>query len=262
MRLTFFLALVASSAVHAASTPSPVVVSAANPMAGVTADSLATVYGDHLSTVTAAAASLPWPTSLGDISAVWITDSAGNHFPAHLLFVSPTQMNLWIPAGVAPGAATLAFPVTGLPPGVGTAALRIVPFPVQAAAPALFTLGDSGVAAATAIRVVIPTRFHSGVPVFQCGADGACTTVPIDAGVDAPVYLSFYGTGWRGAGKDVTVTIGGVTVTPTYSGPQPQIPGLDQVDVPLPIALRGRGVVQVTVNAGGVTSNAAVIAIL
>jgi uncharacterized protein (TIGR03437 family) len=75
------------------------------------------------------------------------------------------------------------------------------------------------------------------------------------------VYVSFYGTGWRGAGQDVTVTIGGVVVTPTYSGAQPQVPGLDQVDVPLPLALRGSGMVKVTVTAGGVTSNAVAIAI-
>jgi uncharacterized protein (TIGR03437 family) len=40
-----------------------------------------------------------------------------------------------------------------------------------------------------------------------------------------------------------------------YAGPQPQFPGLDQVNVPLSLSLRGAGVVNVTVTVDGVTSN-------
>ncbi|MBS1855015.1 MAG: hypothetical protein JST11_06605 [Acidobacteria bacterium] len=261
MRNLALFALAPWIALHAAGTSPAVVVSAADPAAGVTADSLATVWGDHLATVTAAATSMPWPTSLGDMPSVSITDSAGSRFQARLLFVSPDQMNLWIPPGVALGAATLALPVTGLPPGAGTAALRNVPFTVQQSTPALFSIGTTGIAAASAVRVVIPTHFRSDVPVFQCSAGGTCVAVPIDVGVDAPVYVSFYGTGWRRAGNNVTVTIGGVTLTPRYAGAQPEFPGLDQVDVSLPISLRGAGMVKVTVTAGGVTSDPVTIAI-
>jgi uncharacterized protein (TIGR03437 family) len=101
------------------------------------------------------------------------------------------------------------------------------------------------------------------VTVFRCDSGSLCSAVPIDVGLDAPAYLSFYGTGIRGAGSatDVTVTIGDTAVKATYAGPQGTIPGLDQVNVPLPLSLRGSGVVNVTVTAGGLKSNPVKIAI-
>jgi uncharacterized protein (TIGR03437 family) len=51
------------------------------------------------------------------------------------------------------------------------------------------------------------------------------------------------------------VMIGNTTVQPMYAGPQGQYPGLDQVNVILPIALRGSSLVSVTVAADGVQSN-------
>ena len=261
MRRCFLLALTPLLILKAADPPSPIVVSAANVSGGVTADSLATVYGDHIATVTASATSLPWPTALGDMPEVSIADSAGKSFQAELLYVSPGQMNLWIPAGVASGPATLSFPVTGLPPGVGAAALRNVPFTVAKVAPGLFGLDAGGVAAATAVRVALPTGMQSPVPVFRCGTGQACAAVPIDVGVDAPVYLSLYGTGIRGAGSGVTVMLGGTKVDAVYAGSQGEIPGLDQVNVALPLSLRGSGVIAMTVTAGGMTSNPVKIAI-
>jgi uncharacterized protein (TIGR03437 family) len=262
VRRYLLLSLTPLLLLRAADPPAAVIVSAANPRAGVTADSLASVFGDHIATVTAAARSLPWPTSLGDIPSVSITDSAGKTFNALLLFVSPSQMNLYIPAGVATGDATLSFPVTGLPPGQGAAALRNVPFTVAKVATGLFSVDSSGVAAASATRVVLPTGIQSAVTVFRCDPGSGCVPLPIDVGVDAPVYLSFYGTGIRGVGSgDVMVKIADTPVTPTYVGAQGGVPGLDQVNVPLPLSLRGSGVVSVTVIVGGVKSNPVKIAI-
>jgi len=175
---------------------------------------------------------------------------------AGILFVSPSQMNIYIPPSIASGPATILFPTTGLPPGAGTAALRSVNVNIQLVAPGLFSAARSGtgVAAATAVRVVIPTQVQSPVPVFDCDAASTCTGVPIALGVDAPVYVSFCGTGIRRA-KSVMVMIGNTAVQPLYAGPQGQYPGLDQVNVVLPIALRGSGLVSVTVAADGVQSN-------
>ncbi len=261
MRSCVLLALFPLTFLAAADPPAPVVVSAANPGGGVTADSLAVVFGDHIATVTEAATSVPWPTALGDMPGVTVEDSTGKTFTAELGYVSPAQMNLWIPAGVAPGAATLSFPVTGLPPGAGTAALRRVPFLVAGVAPGLFSLDAGGAAAASAVRVMLPTGAQSPVPVYRCDAGQACAAVPIDVGVDAPVYLSLYGTGIRGAGANVEVMLGSTKVQAEYAGPQGEIPGLDQVNVALPLSLRGSGVIQVTITAGGVASNPVKIAV-
>jgi uncharacterized protein (TIGR03437 family) len=255
------LLLISFSAVTAwaADSSQPVVVSAASPTAGVAPDSLATIYGSQLATQTATAA-LPRPTSLGDVSVVYIANTGSAWQMASLIFVSPSQINLWIPPGIAPGPATVEFPVTGLPMGVGAAALRVIPVNIQKVAPVLFSTDGSGTgtAAATAIAVAIPTTRQFPVQVIECDAQAACNPVPIDLGVDRPVYLSLYGTGIRGASSlsNVTVTIGTTKIQPTYAGPEVLIPGLDQVNVPLGLSLRGSGLVNVSVTVDGVTSNA------
>jgi uncharacterized protein (TIGR03437 family) len=259
--LTIFLSSLALGADSTIPDPAtPVVVSAASANVGIAADSLATVYGDKLASQPASAGLPPWPTRLGNMPGVSILDSAGNTEQASLIYVSPSQMNLWIPPGVAPGPATVRFPFTGLPPGVGAAALRIVPVTIQKVAPGLFSLdgSGSGVAAAVAIAVAIPTSFQGLVPVFTCDFQGKCTAVPIDVGIDRPVYLTLFGTGIRGASSlsNVVVTIGTTKIQPTYAGAQPLIPGLDQINVPLTLNLRGSGLVNVTVTVDGVASNA------
>ena len=235
-------------------------VSAASSQVGVAPDSLATIYGTNLST-DRLAAGLPWPYQLGDISVMWVRDSAGDSRMAALIFVSPMQINLWIPPGTATGPANLEFPFTGLPPGVA-AALRVVPVAIQKVAPGLFSADGSGtgVAAATAVSLVLATGMQLPVPVFICGVASQCVADPIDLGIDTPVYLSLFGTGIRGGSK-VSVNIGGQTVQPLYAGAQMQYPGLDQINVPLPLSLRGAGLVNVTVAVDGVASNAVQIAI-
>ncbi len=244
----------------AADPSQPVVVSAASPNAGVAADSLATIYGNQLSTQTAVATSLPWPTNLGDVQVVYVANVGSPWKMASLIFVSPSQINLWIPPGISPGAATVEFPVTGLPMGVGTAALRVIPVNIQNVAPALFSTDGSGTgtAAASAIALAIPTTMQYPVQVIECEAPASCIAVPIGVGVDRPVYLSLYGTGIRGASSlvNVTVTIGTTKIQPIYAGPEGLIPGLDQVNVPLGLNLRGSGLVNVSVTVDGVTSNA------
>ena len=173
-------------------------------------------------------------------------------------------MNIWIPPQAAPGDASVEFPFTGLPPGVEAAALRILPVTIQKVAPGLFSANGSGqgVAAATAVRVI--ANLQGPVQVFSCDAAATCVATPIDLGLDTPVYLSLNGTGIRRASRlsNVVVTIGTVKIEPTYADLQPQIPGLDQVNVPLPLTLRGSGLVNVTVTVDGVKSNAVQIDIL
>ncbi|HTS64754.1 MAG TPA: hypothetical protein VMH28_22175 [Candidatus Acidoferrales bacterium] len=225
------------------------ITSAASNSTDLAAESLASALGSNLAPGTAIPSAPPWPTSLGGVH-VQVIDSGNVSRAAGLLFVSPTQVNFQIPAGTALGVAAVF-----LDNGSATFTAQV---PVRPVAPALFAMDPSGTAAATGIRVTLATGMQSSVPVFLC-VDPAkgCQPVPIDVGVDAPVYLSFYGTGIRGRDQlsNVTVTIGSTNVAPLYAGPQEQFPGLDQVNVPLPLTLRGSGAVNVTVNANGVVSN-------
>src|SRR5260370_8424824 len=86
------------------------VVSAANSTIGVAPDSLATVYGSNIASLTVSA-TLPWPTMLADISSVLITDSASNQQNARLTYVSPTPMNVSLPSGPPPSLSPLPFPL-------------------------------------------------------------------------------------------------------------------------------------------------------
>lgn len=235
--------------VFAQNTALVTITSATDISVGLAPASLATASGMNLAMQSATAVFTPWPTTLGAVT-IQVTDSASVPRAAGLLFVSPTQINFEIPTGTAPGLALVL-----INNGVSQTSATVE---IQPVAPGLFAINNLGVAAATGIRIVIPTNFQSAVTVFQCvDTPGSCRLVPIDPGVDAPVYLSFYGTGINGRSSlaNVTVTIGGMSFPALYAGPQSQFPGLDQVNVPLALSLRGAGVVNVTVTVDGVTSN-------
>lgn len=115
----------------------------------------------------------------------------------------------------------------------------------------------TGVAAATAIRTQAANpSLQSPVQVFQCGSSG-CVSTPIDVGVDTPVYLTLYGTGIRNRSSlsNVKVTINGTSVPVQYAGLQPTYTGLDQVNVPLTLNLRGSGEANILLTVDGQTSN-------
>lgn len=228
--------------------------SAAAPISAIAPGSLASFYGQNLAATTVQASALPLPTSLGSIT-LTVTDSGGVQRNAPLLYVSPSQINFLIPDDIAVGAAT--FAVAGGPaPQSMTAVLQPV-------APALFSMSGtgSGVAAALAIAVQASNpQLQSPVPVFQCGSQ-SCVSVPITLGVDQAVYVSFYGTGIRNRSslENVKVTINGVSVPALYAGPAPNFAGLDQVNVGLPLTLRGSGEVNVTLSVDGQASNVVTI---
>ncbi|MBZ5619816.1 MAG: hypothetical protein LAQ69_13990 [Acidobacteriia bacterium] len=238
-----YYGVIAGSTVHSAAAPSN----------AVAPNSLASLYGANLSAATAQALAQPLPTTLGGVI-LSVTDAAGTARNAPLVYVSPSQINFVVPDGTAPGSAT--FTVTN---GSATQAVTAA---VQSVAPTLFSMNGSGsgVAAALAVAVQIPSQQQSPVPVFQCNSSG-CVSVPIDVGVDRPVYVSFYGTGIRNRSSlaNVTVTINGTSVPALYAGPAPNYAGLDQVNVGLPLSLRGAGESNVVLTVDGQASNTVTI---
>jgi uncharacterized protein (TIGR03437 family) len=124
---------------------------------------------------------------------------------------------------------------------------------VAPSAPGLFAIPGTGVAAATALRVSASGR-QQPLAVFDCSA-GTCVAAPLPLDSDSTVYVTLYGTGTRGGVSPATCTVGGERAQVLYAGSQTQYPGLDQVNIALPAAVRGRGQVDVVVTAGGVASN-------
>jgi uncharacterized protein (TIGR03437 family) len=169
-----------------------------------------------------------------------------------MLFASPVpaQINFQIPAGTHTGAAT--FTILN---GTGTAMLEHVT--ISSVAPSLFSADSSGTgpAAATAVSVSASGK-QTPVAVYQCNFAG-CTTVPIVLSANAQVSVSLFGTGIRGAGgaSSVSCSIHGVEVPVEFAGPQPSFLGLDQINVTLPLTLKGSGQSSVMITADGHATN-------
>ena len=226
----------------------PALVSAVSAQAGPLApDSIASVYGTNLATSTATAPAVPPPTVLAGTSLTF-SDGSGALLPASLYFVSPGQVNAVVPAQLAAGAVTFQI---GDSSGAATLA---------AVAPGLFSANNDGRGPAAAII----GRLHadgttSSEPTVTCApVAGTCANAPIDLSSPSDqVYLELFGTGIRGRGSlsDVRVSVGGILVTPTYAGPQPQYPGMDQVNIPLPNALAGRGELNIDLAVAGHRAN-------
>ena len=228
-------------------------VSAAGGSASVAPESLATLFVPTPATATERA-SPPWPTRLGGVN-LEVRDSAGAVHLAPLLYVSSTQINFQVPAGVALGEASLAIVGDrGSTPAGG--------MQVNTVAPGLFMVDHrEGTPAAVGVRVASDGS-QTPVSVFICeGLSCRPTVIPLSGD---PIYLSFFGTGFRGAtSTKVTGSINGVPVPVTYAGPQ-GTPGLDQINIRLLPELReawlgwtGQG--WLTLNIDGVVANAVLI---
>jgi uncharacterized protein (TIGR03437 family) len=204
----------------------------------VAPDSLAACYGANL---------VSQPTQ---VTTLTVQDSLGVTRSAQLLYVGASQINFVVPHGTAAGAATVTVSNGGTTV-TGTAT-------IQSVAPSLFSASSTGmgVAAATAVSTQTGSVALAPVPVVQCSASG-CVAVPIQLGAATQVYLTLYGTGIRGETSlsNISATIDGISVPVTYAGPQPQFVGLDQVNVLLPLSLRGSGASNVMLTVDGQTAN-------
>jgi uncharacterized protein (TIGR03437 family) len=210
-------------------------------------DSIVSVFGSFASATVAAA--LPLPTNLGGLTLIF-RDDLGDH-AAGLAYVSPTQINAVVPAGLAPGSIVVILRNASADQATGSAT-------IAAAAPGLFTVdgGPTGVAAAT-VETLHADGSVNMQDAFQCSMS-KCVAVPIDLGSNGDqVFLTLFGTGIRHVDTaTLKVRIAGQDLTPSYAGAQPTFPGLDQVNVQLPSSLRGAGDATVSLVTPAQSSNA------
>ena len=226
------------------------VVSAATGSSTVSPESIASYYGSNLASDSVQQTTLPLPTTLAGIS-LQVQDSAGATQSAPLFSVSPTQISFEVPAGMAFGEAK--FTVTNS----DNAVVATSTANVQNVAPGLFTADSTGkgVAMAEAIQMGV-NGLSSVTPIYQCSGT-TCSSTPINLGVDTPTYLQLYGTGIRNESSlsNVSVTINGTSVPVVYAGAQGGFVGLDEVDVALPLSLRGSGETDLVLTVDGQTAN-------
>jgi uncharacterized protein (TIGR03437 family) len=177
-----------------------------------------------------------------------------DNIPAPLYYVSPTQLNIQIPYGVATSAAaTLRVNNNGESVFYN---LNLI-----AAAPAIFSTNAQGTGQGailnTAYQLVDsshPATAGSTYLQIYCMGLGAVSNQPV-SGAASPVSPL--------AQTSITpqVTIGGVQVTSIFSGLAPYYVGLYQVNVLVPASVTAGSAVPVTLSLNGATSNTVTIAV-
>jgi uncharacterized protein (TIGR03437 family) len=210
------------------------------------------IFGLDLATGTFSA-SPPLPPSFADTT-VTIAGLA-----APLLFVSAGQINVQVPFEAPLGSV----PVKVARTSTGSASLSLT---LSAVSPGIFTLGKGQGAILTSTgEVAGPGASFAGLParparrgefisIYATGL-GDVTNRPADgaAAPNGPPYSETILT--------PTIQIGGVTVTPTYSGLAPQYAGLYQVNVQVPATAATGNAVPMTLRIGAAISNTVTVAV-
>jgi uncharacterized protein (TIGR03437 family) len=230
-------------------------VSAANYSAspGVTAEGIAAVFGQKLSTVTSPVTGgdtdpntpgVQLPTTLGG------TTVKVNGADAPLFFVSAGQVNFQIPKDTATGTATVTITTDDNTVSTGTV-------PIVATAPSLFSAASTGTgpAAAQVLRRRNGVDTIENVAVFS---QGQFVTSPISLGPDTDqLFLILYGTGIRGNTQlsNVSATIGGLDSQVLFAGAQGGFVGLDQANTVIPRTVTKDQDLEIVLTISGTVSN-------
>lgn len=211
-------------------------VSSASFTSPVSSGSIATLFasgGQSLTSTTTTAFGLPLPTNISG------TQVLVNGVPSSLFYISPTQINFLMPP-VNDGRVNLLVIGSSGQTLEGTAAIG--------PNPGLFTNNR----ALAALTTSDGRAFESTID-----ANGNAAVIKVsDSGKTN--YLILFGTGIRNY-IDPQVTIGGRACQVVWSGPHPQLAGLDQLNVLLPESLRGAGLTTILLSVGGAVSNSAQI---
>jgi uncharacterized protein (TIGR03437 family) len=216
---------------------------------------LVSLFGLDLAGALVAAAGAALPAELDGVR-VAVRDSRGVSADASLILVSPQQVNLALPTALAPGIASLVVQRQG--EATHRDWLR-----VDAQAPALFAASADGMGPpAGEVLYVFPdgTREWEWLSVTdpqQPGAPPQPRLIRLGQ-PDVEVYVTLYGTGWRFAAEDTPpkALLGGLPVTPVYSGPQGQFAGLDQLNLRLDQHALPAGPTRIQVQVGSALSPA------
>ncbi len=227
-------------------------VNAATFTAGTLApEAMVTAFGTHLALETRAGTG--WEQSVADTT-VLVTDRLQVERPAFVLFVSPTQVNFVLPAGLAPGTVTVA--VTSADGYVTSCALPVAPV-----APGLFSANASGSGLASGLVLYTKanqTQRYEPLARFDRSLNRYLAVPAVVDTPDETAYLILFGTGLRGRSdlSGINARIGTTALAVNYCGPVNSLPGLDQLNLALPASLAGSGNVQVTISIDGKTANA------
>lgn len=208
---------------------------------------IVSLFGSNLSVGTASYTTAPLPYSLDDTSVLF------NGTAVPLFFVSQGQINAQVPFNLPVG--TVQVQVQS-----GTSLSSTATVPVAQYSPGIFIVNDNANTGA-----IIHTSNYSVVTGSNPAVPGETlamyvtglgpVNMSIASGAVAPSIAPFALTV-----TNPTVTIGGVNANVSFSGLAPGYVGLYQLNVTLPSNISA-GNQSVQVNIGGITSNAATLAV-
>ncbi len=221
------------------------------------AGSIGSLFGTALASATAAASSVPLPTTFGGVT-VRI-----NGIAAPLFFVSAGQINFQFPWDLT-GLTTATATVTARGQTSSSQTVRLA-----SAGPGIFSINSQGTGQG-AIQIANTLIFAA-----PAGSIPGAEARPAKRGEFLTIYCTGLGDVDRrpanGAGSSSnpvsntrtapTVTLGGVPATVSFSGLTPGFVALYQVNVQVPTNAPSGGEVQVVVTSGGVASNTVTIAV-
>jgi uncharacterized protein (TIGR03437 family) len=196
---------------------------------------IASVFGTNFSTGTQAASSLPLPASMQGVSAMV------NGVVAPLYYVSPGQVNLQIPYGIAAGTATISLTGAG-----GTATF---PFTVQANAPGIFAASGALVPFATGKHGDTLLAFITGEGAVSPAIATGATPDPSTPYTQLPAPTA-----------SVAVTVGGVNAPIAFAGIPSGLAGATQINFVIPMTVP-TGLQPVVVTIGGISSPAVLVTV-
>lgn len=231
-------------------------VSAASYNGEQASESMAAAFGENLANGTAAATTLPLPTTLAGTT-VKVKDADGVERDAPLFFVSPGQINYLLPTGTSGGIASIAVVK-------GSAIVATGTLPVTSVAPGLFSANSSGQGVAAAVALRVRANGSQSIEALNHFDQqlGRFVSLPLDLGPEGDqVFLILFGTGFRGrsALEAVTATIGDEEAEVLFAGGLAGFAGLDQANVRLPRSLAGKGEVSVLLTADNRAANAVTV---
>jgi len=242
------------------------VVNGASYTAPVARGSIVVIFGKSLGPAALVqASSFPLPTQLpsGNGTSVKVS-SGGANFDAYILYTSATQVSAILPSTVPAGTANV-----------------IVTYNGQSSAPVSVKVANSAFGAFT------KNSSGSGPVIAQNFVSATSTPINgLTTSAQPGQVIILYGTGLgaisapdntpppvANVGSNVTISVGGQTITPLYAGRAPQFPGLDQINFQLPtggaaskVAAAGSGsatgcYVPVTIDTANGTSNQTTLSI-
>ena len=219
-------------------------------------ESIVAAFGTSLATGAYPALRIPLATSLGGTT-VKVKDSAGLERLAPLFYVSPGQVNYQVPYGTTLGSANVT--ITSSDGKTSNGSIQI-----SSIAPGIFSATSDGAGwAAANIQRVKADGSQVVEPVVRYDTQqNKFVPVPINlSNANELAYLVLYGTGIRNRNSlmNVTAKIAGLDMPVEYAGPHCCFVGVDQINIKLPLVLRGRGEIPVVLSVDGKVANTVLV---